>query len=101
MRKGSGSAYDKWNISVDIWDTDIPTVNQVIVATAKHTSGAGTATLPEHLSSLPVFSGDRVTGTLLKTCGELMCSGRISYSCSTSDAIILFMSYSDAVFVIL
>ena len=58
-------------------------------------------TLPEHLSLLPVFSGDRVTRTLLKTCGELMGSGRISYSCSTSDAIILFMSYSDAVFVIL
>ena len=28
---------------------------------------------------------DRVTRTLLKTGGELMCSGRISSSCSTSD----------------
>jgi hypothetical protein len=24
MRKGTGSAYDKWNISVVICDTDIP-----------------------------------------------------------------------------
>ena len=27
----------------------------------------------------------RVTRTLLKTVGELMCSGRVSSSCSTSD----------------
>jgi hypothetical protein len=35
MRKGPGSVYDKWNISVVISDTYIPTVNQVMVATVK------------------------------------------------------------------
>ena len=36
MRKGIGSVYDKWNISVVICDTDIPImVNQVMVVTVK------------------------------------------------------------------
>jgi hypothetical protein len=35
MRKGPGSAYDEWNISVVICDRYSITVNQVMVATVK------------------------------------------------------------------
>jgi len=36
MRKGPGSVYDKWNISVVICDTDISrTANQVMVTTVE------------------------------------------------------------------
>ena len=31
MRKGPGSAYDKWNISMVICDTDIPCIQANIV----------------------------------------------------------------------
>jgi hypothetical protein len=35
MRKGPGSVYDKWDISVVIGDRYSITVNQVMVATVK------------------------------------------------------------------
>jgi len=35
MRKGPGSVYDKWNISVVICDTDSVRDNQVMVMTVK------------------------------------------------------------------
>jgi hypothetical protein len=35
MRKGPGSVYDKWNISVAICDRYSIAVNQVVVATVK------------------------------------------------------------------
>jgi hypothetical protein len=52
MRKVPGSAYDKWNISVVICDTDIP-LRSIM------------ACLPENLSSPPVISAVRVTRSLI------------------------------------
>jgi hypothetical protein len=46
MRKGPGSVYDKWNISVVICDTYSITVNQVMVATVKNFE-VMTSTLPK------------------------------------------------------
>jgi hypothetical protein len=61
MRKGPGSAYDKWNISVVICNTDIPTRLIRRVSLMEHEL----LTLPERLSSPLVFSGVRVTRSLV------------------------------------
>jgi len=46
MKKGLGSVYDKWNISMLIFDRYSITVNQVMVATVKFFE-VMTSTLPK------------------------------------------------------
>jgi hypothetical protein len=60
MRKGPGIVYDKWNISVVICDTDIPCSKNLMKAVCSIYLW-----YPELLSSPPVFSGVRVTRSLV------------------------------------
>jgi hypothetical protein len=98
MGKGPGSAYDKMNISVVIlWHRYSTTVNQVILLT-----------LPEHLSSPPVFSWVPVTLSLvLYVCFVDLCLSCCTFSfchllsvllrCTNSDYLPLVSSNSSYV----
>jgi hypothetical protein len=91
MRKGPGSVYDKCNISVVICAYDKCNISVVICAYDKCNISVAIVeqallTLPEHLSSAPVFSGVRVTRSLALCVCFVDC-------CLSFSVIVLSVSY--------